>query len=264
MFLILFLFILPLLIPNYYSTTKSTTTTYDTLTIKLTGNGTILLHFLNGTKEKLTSSTTLKVLNTTYIWITSTTPFMVDRNTMITNYFGENITTNTILNVTFNPPIQQGYVNITMIILNQGVLNMKIYNDTTYLTLVQINHTESFLMPKGYFIDFHSDKKFFLIIKNGKSLYALNKEYNLYYQTQYLQNYNYQIVEEDNMTIFIIFVAPIQNTIMIPNNTKASSVMIPVELGTFQYTTAINALAVLLIIILIAFLIHITIKQFEK
>ena len=153
---------------------------YYTLTINLTGNGTAMLHFLNDTEEELTSSTSFKVLNTTYVWITSTTPFMIDRDTMVTHYFGEKIIANTTWNVIFNPQTPQGYVKISVTTVNQGTVNMTVYNTTTYLTLVEINSSESFLVPKGYQIAFYSYTNNFTV-DNQHSIYIFKGGYNYYY-----------------------------------------------------------------------------------
>jgi len=167
---------------------------YDKLNINLNQNGSIILHFLNGTEEELTSSASFTVLNTTYIWLTSSIPFMVDKGTMITNYFGEYITGNTTWNITFNPPIPQNYLNVSVKIINQGAVNMTVYNGTTYLSKITLTHTESFLIPKGYSIGFYSYKDNFTV-NDKEAFFMKNKGYSVYY---------YGIVKY-NTTIIIIF-----------------------------------------------------------
>ena len=243
--------------PIYYSANRGTIHINDILTINLIGNGNIVLHLQNGTEEELMTSTSIKVLNGTYVWITSTIPFMVDRYTMVTNYFGENVTANTVWNVIFNPKISQeeGYTNITVVLLNQGVVNMVVYNDTTRLTLVTINHTESFLVPKGYSISFYSNEKFLLVDKNERY------PSNYHYGTDYSQYFDYRAVEH-NITVFIVFYIQQQTIVTAPSNTTLT-VTIPVVLKNSQHNT-INALTVLLQIILIISAVHILMKEFRK
>ena len=254
--IVIFLIIFILLTPVYYSANRGTIHINDILTINLIGNGSVILHLQNGTEEELTTSTSIKVSNGTYVWITSTVPFMVDRCTMVTNYFGENVTANTVWDITFNPKMpQEGYTNITVVLLNQGVVNMVVYNDTTRLTLVAINHTESFLVPKGYSISFYSNEKFLLIDKNE------GYSFSYHYGTEYLQYFDYRAVEH-NITAFIVFYIQQQTIVTTPSNTTLT-VTIPVVLNNSQHNT-INALTVLLQIILIISAVHILMKEFRK
>jgi len=236
---------------------------YYTLTINPIGNGTVMLHFLNGSTEELTSSTSFEVLNTTYIWVTSTTPFMINKNTMITNYFGENITGNTTWNVIFNPPKPQGYVNINVRTINQGTVNMTVYNTTTYLTVVKINSSESFLVPKGYQIAFYSYTNNFTV-DNQQSIYILKGGYNYYYYG----------TSKYNSVIIIVFYNTIKSitTTRITTSTTSSigatSTPISTSLSQTQTSTPSgnNSLLPYAIIgaILIVFGAYIAIKEFRK
>ena len=203
----------------------NTTPIYYTLTINLKSNGNAELHFLNGTVKELTSSISLNLLNDTYVWLTSETPFMVDKNTMITNYFGENITINTTWNVFFNPLTPKGYLNVTVKIINQGVVNMTVYNGTTFLTLITLNHTESFLVPKGYFVTFYSYENNFTI-NNREALYIYNKGYTYY---------SYGTVKHD---IIIIIIFPTKTT----TNTTASTATMSTSTSVINTTTNITTL----------------------
>jgi len=231
---------------------------YDTLTINLNGSGTAVLHFLNGTEEELTSSTSFKVLNTTYVWITSTTPFMIDRDTMVTHYFGENITANTTWNVIFNPPTPQGYVKITVRTINQGAVNMTVYNTTTYLTLAEINGSESFLVPKGYEIAFYSYTNNFTV-DNQQSIYIFKGGYNYYYYG----------TSKYNSTIILVFYkmkstsTTSTTTITKPPATSSSTITTTTQSKPSGKNSAFIVYAAIGAVLLIS-VIYIAVKGFRK
>ena len=247
-------------IPLYYLRFFNTSETfiiyaipvYDTLTINLEGNGYVVLHFQNGTEVELTTSASFKVLNTTFVYITSTTPFMVDRNTMVTHYFGENITSNTTWNVIFNPPTPKGYVNITVILYNQGTVNMIVYNSTLYpflitiLTNVTLNHTESFLVPKGYRIAFYSYTYNFTV-NDKPAVYMLKDGYYL----------GYFGTAKYNSTIIIVFYKA--------KTTHAVQTSTSISTSTTSHSTAQTRIAYVAIgIALVATAVYIAIKFRSK
>ena len=261
-------------IPSYYMRYFNSSATfiiyaipeYDTLTINLNGSGTAVLHFLNGTEEELTSSTSFKVLNTTYVWITSTTPFMIDRDTMVTHYFGENITANTTWNVIFNPPTPQGYVNITVILYNPGIVNMTVYNVTlfpyleTYLTLVTLNHTESFLVPKGYRIAFYSYTCDFTV-NDQKAFYMLKGGYYYYYFGT--AKYNNKIIIVFTQTKTTSTTSTTTTTITKPPATSSSAITTTTQSKPSGKNSAFIVYAAIGTMLLVS-AIYIAIKGFRK
>ena len=230
---------------------------YYTLTINFENNGTVELHFLNGTVEVLSTSKTFKVLNNTFAWITSSTPFMVNRNTMVTHYFGENITSNTTWNVIFNPPLPQGYLKINVGIVGNETINIIIKNNTAILTNVTIDHNETFLVPKGYSVDFYSYNNFTV---NGKeALYMFGKGYNYYYYGPIIHNTSIIIIFPFKSNISTT--QPIATRTLTTNNKsistssvtniQSSSVSIPPVATSINRGESFNRLLIMFSVILI-------------
>jgi len=234
------------------------------LKINLINNGYLTIYFPNGSKENITESTFLKVKNNTCITVTSSMPFIINNDKIIVNYFSEDIHTNTIWNITFYSLIPQGYVNVTVTVNGQGHLNIIIYNHTTNLTIISINHTRTFFVPKGYYITFYSYQNQFMVIENGKAPYIFNKLYftNNKDINSMFNNYFYGGLITQNMIINIIFLLGTDNTLI--SNNVSSTYIVNVELSNTDNEMTVNSLVILFIIMLISFLIHVFIKEIRK
>ena len=203
--------------------TGNTTAQYVTLAINIYGNGNLTVYLHNFTTITLNHSATFKVPVDEYIYISSNKSFFMGKGTMISNWFGENITANTTWNVDFN--IQNivlpssEYAKVKFEVENISNIILTIHNETAvfYYTTLNSSETLTLMVPKGSTITFTAVGENFSV--NGES--AESAKNTDFYE------FNYHNVE--NSVTFIITPGTLITTTSTTTLSRTTTITLPVS-----------------------------------
>ena len=246
---------------------NTSVTQYVTLTINIIGNGSLTVYFHNFTTITLNHSATFKVPVDEYVYIYSNKSFFMGKGTMISNWFGENITANTTWNVNFNvqnivlPPSE--YAEVKIEVENISNIILTIHNETAvfYYTTLNSSETLTLMVPKGSTITFTAVGENFSV--NGESAEFI-KNADLY-------EFNYHNVENSITFIItpgtLITITSTITTSTLPRTTvitlPVSNTTITAHTGTVIATSTtsrgvspvVYAIIAVIVVILVAFLV---------